>query len=1034
MNTTDQGAEQGQDASRRRLTVATLANVLRRVFDRFARRFDSVTVVSVLAGAAVAVAAVQLWLLERKCKPFPISLIKLEVTFFASRFATILDEAPRQCQSNVATSLVTTDLAFPVFYAAAISALFIWAERWRWVLPDSTRVRPEPDVGLGRHLAVLAPFAAGLLDLGENVFLWRAATWLMDDPTTVTSVKVRVLVFLGSAVSALKWSLLLFSACAIVIELLSGPRGIVLRRLRFSLLSVALGALPLLLVPQGRDILQRLVEGEHPYVRVFFAAIPAVLLAALAVWYCGRKIVQFRTSMVFDESEQQWYDHFARHTPRVLGIALIVITGAAFAGAGLALARFLGVAVVGYLLTLRLTGPTRDGLAWLGRPIMLGRWKSIPSFDDRIGRAMVATIVGVFAWLPHRLPTKDGCWIRPCASDEPELAIWSLRIAAWLCLVLAWAFYLHVYFRRPRRECRGVRAVEPTHDAVAPADVSGGLKAGVLVTAVASLLALAVFAAFPVTVGRGIGPLWILAITAANAVFVGSLTVWVYERYKVRLVTLSIIVAVMFSLWNDNHVVRKLEGTGGAVARRSTIAAHLGTWVDSATMARADDTPVFLVASAGGGLRAAYWAAASLAAAQDSSPAFARHLFAASGVSGGSLGVALFAALIRDANGAVDSLPCGRDPRTETRARATFGPYSACARYFLRDDFLSPVLAKFVAPDIAQWFLPIPVQAFDRATALEESWEASYDSTAGRRTFSEAFLDLARPRTQGGQLPSLFLNATHVETGQRYIASHLVRDTAAGARSMLASRDLLDVLGSDLRLSTAVHNSARFTYVSPAGRLVGARGTEHGHVVDGGYFENSGLETLGEVSRIVRSYSRGGLVLRPVVLYLCNDPIPCARELAGDTLIRTGGDIAGEWLAPLRAVLDARGARGALARAELRSTPDLEFLQLNVCDNLGSSTGAPARKDTVAADSSTLAAARTRVVAPPLGWLLSRLARDWMDSSLTGTPNDHGACRDHNAFVLHRIRELLRAAPPLAAGSHPAVAEDTPRSPLPNPR
>jgi hypothetical protein len=327
---------------------------------------------------------------------------------------------------------------------------------------------------------------------------------------------------------------------------------------------------------------------------------------------------------------------------------------------------------------------------------------------------------------------------------------------------------------------------------------------------------------------------------------------------------------------------------------------------------------------------------------------FARHVFAASGVSGGSLGLALFTALVRDANGVVDSLPCGREPRTEARAREVFGPYSACARYFLRDDFLSPVLAKLVAPDIAQWFLPIPIEAFDRATALEKSWEASYSSTTKRETFSAVFLDLSSPRTAGQQLPSLFLNGTHVETGQRYIAAQLVRNSGtnqgADGRSMLASRDLLDVLGSDLPLSTAVHNSARFTYVSPAGRLVGPRGTEYGHVVDGGYFENSGLETLGEIFGTVRSYSKPGLVLRPVVLYLCNDPIPCARELSADTLLETGGDIAGEWLAPARAVLEARSARGALARAELRSMPALEFLQLNVCDNLRSSTPARTRQ------------------------------------------------------------------------------------------
>ncbi len=50
------------------------------------------------------------------------------------------------------------------------------------------------------------------------------------------------------------------------------------------------------------------------------------------------------------------------------------------------------------------------------------------------------------------------------------------------------------------------------------------------------------------------------------------------------------------------------------------------------------------------------------------------------------------------------------------------------------------------------------------------------------------------------------------------------------------SLDALHELGADVRASAAAHNSARFTYVSPAGDL----GNGKGSVIDGGYFENSG--------------------------------------------------------------------------------------------------------------------------------------------------------------------------------------------------
>jgi len=45
--------------------------------------------------------------------------------------------------------------------------------------------------------------------------------------------------------------------------------------------------------------------------------------------------------------------------------------------------------------------------------------------------------------------------------------------------------------------------------------------------------------------------------------------------------------------------------------------------------------------------------------------------------------------------------------------------------------------------------------------------------------------------------------------------------------------DLHTALGHDLRASTAAHNSARFSWVSPAGTILDPSGRQHGHVLDG---------------------------------------------------------------------------------------------------------------------------------------------------------------------------------------------------------
>src|SRR5262249_42511324 len=141
-----------------------------------------------------------------------------------------------------------------------------------------------------------------------------------------------------------------------------------------------------------------------------------------------------------------------------------------------------------------------------------------------------------------------------------------------------------------------------------------------------------------------------------------------------------------------------------------------------------------------------------------------------------------------------------------------------------------------------------------------------------RPTFNKGVLDL---RTLHGKaaMPALFLNATSVETGRRSIASR-VQPAHPGERTFLDADDTLDILKSDVSLAAAIHNSARFTYVSPAGHLESYDGQEHGHVVDGGYFENSGLATLQEVHDAIMSQPIAGMSIRPLVVYLCNDPKP----------------------------------------------------------------------------------------------------------------------------------------------------------------
>jgi len=990
--------------------LESFANALRARFDKASESSKPWFVVAV----PVAATAVALYFLRSTlgfaCQPLPVALVRLEVTYSAPRFAALL-AAEHGCRLNVLASFIP-DSAFAVCYAIALCSTYLWVERWRRFGPGDQNADTRVEAGW-RHFFVILPLIAGLLDaIFENIPLLIAGNAIDMAPRLAYSQLIPPLVVIGSLASTAKWTALLLFAGALVAELFAGPRGQVISRLRFSMLAVALGAVPLLLLAQGQDILERLAEGEYPATRIGFSLL-AIAFAATSVWYCGRKLIQFQFTSgtpqpplddKTPEAEQRkvaldradaWYKYFGERVPRILGVTVFVLSGAAFASAGLALTRYVIMATLALLTSIVVQPRSKHGL-WL--TIQNPKWRSVAIF------LLLVFFAALIVW-PH--------WWRsepPTLYDESEHALSALRVAAAICLVATWLFYAFVFNRRAFAAARKKAYALGPVDSITPEmrarwKNEPSLRRLMYITGACaglSVLSLVLFTVAPVWAGRGLGPLLVLSLAVGNAVFWGSLTVWVYRRWRVPLLEFMLALAVIFSLWNDNHPVRRVPQTTAALAQREQLTQHFDEWY------RVNKDPIILVAAAGGGLRAAYWTAMSLAALQDSNPAFASHVFAISGVSGGSVGGAVFAALVHDAR--ADSLEdtCWRQTGVSRDSGHT---YSRCVRRFMRQDFLSPVLGKIVAPDFVQRFLPFPIAAFDRSQALEDSWESSYRQVTGKAAFGDGILELGRDTISRLRVPSLFLNAAHVESGRRYVASPFRFD---GVLSDAA--DQLSVLNADVPLKTAVHNSARFTYVSPAGHLDRRDGVELGHVVDGGYFENSGLATLQEILAMVhtRAAASGTAAPRIAVLYLCNDPVACkaGRSVTSlDSVTATNSDLANEVLAPAKAVLAARDARGSLAKAEIEAALPNGFFELDVCDRLRPPTpsGTPSA---VQADTSRLVRSRDRVVSPPLGWLLSRLAREWMDSSFTTgkVPERATQCRQENAAAVSRLLSLLKPA------------------------
>ena len=91
--------------------------------------------------------------------------------------------------------------------------------------------------------------------------------------------------------------------------------------------------------------------------------------------------------------------------------------------------------------------------------------------------------------------------------------------------------------------------------------------------------------------------------------------------------------------------------------------------------------------------------------------------------------------------------------------------------------------------------------------------------------FADSFVALWEPAPAHREwMPSLFLNGTSVEKGNRIITSNLrltniFLDADAAAEKLATQKTPATKAACNIPVSTAALMSARFTYVSPAGRF-----------------------------------------------------------------------------------------------------------------------------------------------------------------------------------------------------------------------
>lgn len=300
-----------------------------------------------------------------------------------------------------------------------------------------------------------------------------------------------------------------------------------------------------------------------------------------------------------------------------------------------------------------------------------------------------------------------------------------------------------------------------------------------------------------------------------------------------------LVLFLISSFYNNDHPARKLYQI--RKGERHTLKDHFGAWLrhlkdDSLGTYRLEDgktIPVIFIAAEGGALRTGAFTALTLAKLLDTMPFLTKHIYCYSTVSGGSVGANVFNSLV-----------------ISKRLSGGTGSLVPAVRNFFEHDHLSAVIGKMFFGEVVNYFWPSHIDQFDRAIALEKSWEYSSGDTGKVWKPSVNLLDSTFDSTIGNDLPALFINTTEVETGRQCMWSNV----DVSVLPFGGHRDLYNVTGLNLRYSTAINLSSRFPLVSPGASLcyrdVRDSCTQR-HYVDGGYYENKGAETLLQVLNVL---------------------------------------------------------------------------------------------------------------------------------------------------------------------------------------
>lgn len=332
----------------------------------------------------------------------------------------------------------------------------------------------------------------------------------------------------------------------------------------------------------------------------------------------------------------------------------------------------------------------------------------------------------------------------------------------------------------------------------------------------------------PLAFPKAIGSLAVLAFS------IGTIGLWACAmslKPKFALVSIAYCTVAALLFDPNNHQIPPVKAKSPPQELNQAFATWLSSRRDmDSYRSRKKAYPVIFVSSEGGGIYAAAHAYGTLTAIAQNCPTFNQHVFATVGVSGGALGNVLYAAAADQEQKPYS--PCQANGRVVDPKPVT-------------TDHLSPVLARLLLVETVDRLLPGQSVTHDRGQILTDS----FLSVTADRTHSAAALSDSFDPTSAR--PALISVTTDRESGNRLILSPFQpRSYATAAEWWPGSSPFSNEAPRDDSLQISAINaaglSARFPWVTPTGQL-NLSGTQSRILADGGYFDNSGAETVADL-------------------------------------------------------------------------------------------------------------------------------------------------------------------------------------------